>query len=252
MRKPAFGHSIDISEKAGVRYLHFGSHWVQGAMRIKRPWDLELAYAQDMLLPLLLRAQSAETLTTGWPRNILQIGLGAGSLVKWCYRHLPAAQITAVEINPGVYAAARQFFALPPNDERLEVVIDDGVAWLENTETSWDLILLDGYDAEGRAGPLDSEAFYRLCHNRLTPDGILATNLLGLARTYAGSLSRIQAGFDQKVAILPACSSGNRIILAGPNIQNPLANLENLRPLAQALQAQTGLDLTALLDRLAD
>ena len=33
----ASGHSVDISEEAGVRYLHFGSDWVQGAMRIARP-----------------------------------------------------------------------------------------------------------------------------------------------------------------------------------------------------------------------
>ena len=36
-------HSVDISEEAGVRYLHFGSDWVQGAMRIARPWALELS-----------------------------------------------------------------------------------------------------------------------------------------------------------------------------------------------------------------
>ncbi len=47
--------SIEVSEEAGVRYLHFGSPWVQGAMRIARPWSLELEYTRDMMMALLLR-----------------------------------------------------------------------------------------------------------------------------------------------------------------------------------------------------
>ena len=47
--------SIDIREEAGVRTLHFGSEWVQGAMRIMRPWNLELEYTREMMASLLLR-----------------------------------------------------------------------------------------------------------------------------------------------------------------------------------------------------
>jgi len=49
-------HSIDISEDDGVRYLHFGSEWIQGAMRIRRPWSLELHYTREMMAGLLLHA----------------------------------------------------------------------------------------------------------------------------------------------------------------------------------------------------
>jgi spermidine synthase len=51
--------NIDISEEAGVRYLHFGSSWVQGAMRIARPFALELDYTREMMVPLLLRRRLA-------------------------------------------------------------------------------------------------------------------------------------------------------------------------------------------------
>lgn len=244
-------HSIDISEKSGIRYLHFGSQWVQGAMRIKRPFDLELAYAQDMMLSLLLRATSAETIANDWPKRILQIGLGAGSLVKWCHRHLPNTQITAVEINPSVYAAARQFFNLPGEDERFEVVIGDGVAYLQDAPSEWDLILLDGYDAEGRPGALDSEDFYRLCRDRLSDQGMLATNLLGLARSYGQSVERITHAFDNNIAILPACSSGNRVVFAGKTpVQPALKEYAKLDTLAEALKTLTGLNLMPLLTRI--
>ena len=77
--------SIEVSEEAGVRYLHFGSRWVQGAMRLQRPWALELEYTREMLLPLVLRPDP------DWPKSVLLIGLGAGSLVKFLYRHRPRA-----------------------------------------------------------------------------------------------------------------------------------------------------------------
>src|SRR5690554_5609087 len=50
-----------ISEASGIRYLHFGSEWVQGAMRLRRPNDLIIAYTQQMMAWLLLLEPDAET-----------------------------------------------------------------------------------------------------------------------------------------------------------------------------------------------
>ena len=117
-------HAVDISEEAGVRYLHFGSDWVQGAMRIARPWSLELAYTREMMAGLLLRGGEH------WPRNALLVGLGAGSLAKFIYRNLPDCRITVVEINPQVEFIARQYFKLPDDPARLSVVTGDGAEFM--------------------------------------------------------------------------------------------------------------------------
>ena len=85
--------SIEISEEHGVRYLHFGSHLVQGAMRIARPWSLELEYTREMMMPLLLRSPPA------WPGNVLQVGLGSASLTRFLYRHRPESKITVVQFD---------------------------------------------------------------------------------------------------------------------------------------------------------
>ena len=61
--------SIEISEERGVRYLHFGSAWIQGAMRIARPWALELEYTRQMMMPLALRDDPR------WPESVLQLGV---------------------------------------------------------------------------------------------------------------------------------------------------------------------------------
>ncbi len=115
---------IEIHETRGVRTLHFGSDWVQGAMRVNRPWDLELAYTREMMASLLLSAQ--------WPAmpvTILQIGLGAGSLTPVIYRYLPHARQTVVELSPAVVSAAHQRFHLPPQSERLIIEINEGARW---------------------------------------------------------------------------------------------------------------------------
>ena len=149
--------SIEVSEEAGVRYLHFGSHWIQGAMRIARPWSLELAYTRDLMFPLLLRDRD------DYPRSALLIGLGAGSLPKFLHRHRPAARICVMEIDATVVDAARGFFRLPESSDRLFIEIGEAGALVARSRDSYDLIVVDGYDARGRVGALDSLAFYRNC-----------------------------------------------------------------------------------------
>ncbi len=104
--------TITIREERGVRYLHFGSEWVQGAMRIARPASLELEYTRELMFPLLLRPAPA------WPATVLQIGLGSASITRFLRKHRPGARITVVEISHEVVAAARQFFKLP-DDPRM-------------------------------------------------------------------------------------------------------------------------------------
>jgi spermidine synthase len=142
-------HAIEISEQAGVRYLHFSSAWVQGAMRIQRPNALELAYTREMMAGLLLRDPP-------WPRTALLIGLGAGSLTKFIYHHLPATRITVVEIDPQVEVVARQHFMLPDDPRRLRVLIADGADYMLQGGSNYDYILVDGFDRKARAGVLDT------------------------------------------------------------------------------------------------
>ena len=199
---------IDIREEAGVRTLHFGSDWIQGAMRIARPWNLELDYTKEMMASLLLREESR------FPRKVLLIGLGAASLTKFLYRHRPLAHLTVVEIEPRVVAAARQFFKLPEDPKRLHIVIGDGVQFVAETDKQYDLILVDGFDENARAGALDTLPFYQMCRARLTGNGLMAVNLLGHSRGFKASVERIHQAFDERALAFPSCDSGNVIAFA--------------------------------------
>lgn len=238
---------VDISEEGGIRYLHFGSDWVQGAMRIRRPIDLELAYTREMMAGLLMHEGWEED--SGWPRKILLIGLGAGSLTKFCYWKLPQAQVTVVEISPVVWAAARQYFKLPEDDERFKVEIADGVEFIKNTDQQYDYILVDGYDKDAKVGLLDSLPFYQACYERLSNRGLLSANLFGRTRRYGPSLQRLGEAFDNRTIAFPSCDSGNVVAFAarGESLEIPLVEL---RKRAAALRKKTGLDLGPTVTRL--
>ncbi len=195
---------VTISEQAGVRYLHFGTEWIQGAMRIARPYALELDYQKQMMALLLFLPE---------PRRIVQLGLGAAALAKACWRALPNAQIVAVEISEEVVAAARQWFKLP-DSERLAVTIEDAEAFVAHPRrrASADWLQVDLYDAAARGPVCDSVEFYRHCRRLLDEPGVAAINLFG--RGFEPSFERIAAAFDDRTIVLPEAEAGNRIVLA--------------------------------------
>lgn len=236
-------HAVDISEEGGVRQLHFGSEWVQGAMRIARPWSLELAYTREMMAGLLLRPAG------NWPRNALLVGLGAGSLAKFIYRNLPDCRITVVEINPQVEFIARQYFKLPDDPLRLDVHIGCGADYMLSGDRQFDYLLVDGFDAEARAGALDTEPFYQACRARLSERGLFCANLLGHNRGFKGSVERIKAAFDGRVAVFPSCDSGNTIAFANGGEAVDMS-LNEMRERAIKLKKETGLDLGPTIGRL--
>jgi spermidine synthase len=236
--------SIEISEERGVRYLHFGSHWIQGAMRIARPFALELEYTRDMMLALLLRRSPR------WPRSVLLIGLGAASLPKFLYRNLPKAALTVVEIDAKVVAAAARYFELPDDPRRLAIEIADGHEYVAATGRRFDLVVVDGYDAKCRVGMLDTLPFYAGARARLTEAGILVTNFLNRHRGLRASLERMDRAFDSRVCALPACSSGNIIAVAATGAPVDVS-LADLKAGAVALKRDTGLNLAPMVARIA-
>lgn len=233
---------IDISERAGVRYLHFSSDWVQGAMRIRCPNALELPYTREMMAGLLLREPP-------WPRHALLIGLGPGSLVKFIYHQLPATTITVVEIDPQVEIVARLHFNLPEDPRRLRILIAEGAAHMLASDHRYDYILVDGFDRKARAGSLDTLPFYQACRAHLSDGGLLAVNLLGRERGFHASSQRISEAFDGRSLVLPSCDSGNAIAFAAAG--DPVdISFDELIDRATQCRAETGLNLLPTIARL--
>ena len=158
---------VDFSELGGFRYLHFGSEWIQGGMRINRPYSLALEYQQYMLALLFFRPE---------PKDILQLGLGAGGLAKYTWKYFPEAHTKVVEISEDVYMASRMWFKMPDDDDHLEVVFEDCKKHLAGAANTADWLLVDIYDAEAWGPVYDDVPFYRLCKKALRDGGISSNN----------------------------------------------------------------------------
>jgi len=245
-------HSIEASEEAGVRFLHFGSEWVQGAMRIARPYALELEYTREMMGCLLLRADS------DWPKKILQVGMGAASLTKFWHRYFPNTLQTIVEINPSVVAMAYQSFKLPRDEVRIDIQIADGVAWMKEAQDArqgkkdshkFDCIMVDGYDHNARFGALGTEAFYRDCRARLSKRGLLVLNLFGRAHGYRSQIDNLRVAFDNRVLALPPVDGGNAIAFAAVG-EAITVDSQGLRIEADRVYKATGLKLMPTIARI--
>jgi spermidine synthase len=204
-RKPKYA-PVTLSELDGVRYLHFGTEWVQGAMRLRKPNWLELEYAQQMMAWLLWLPE---------PRAIAQLGLGTAALTKFCYATFPQARVTAIELNPSVIAVCEAMFKLPPNDERLQVCEMDALDFVNdkaNVDTL-DALQVDLYDATARGPVLDTPEFYQACNACLQDDGVMTVNLFGDHPSYARNLKAMKFAFKQ-VICLPQVHDGNVVAIA--------------------------------------
>ena len=226
---------VTISEEGGVRYLHFGTEWIQGAMRISKPDAIEIDYVQNMMAWLLFLAP---------PPRVLQLGLGAAALTKFCYRNFSATSTTAVERSGNVHQVAQRWFALPNDDARLQVVIADAMQFLkQSTAGRYAVIQVDLYDQYARGPALESMAFYRRCRAALAEPGILVVNLFGQEDSYQRNIDRLKRVFGGRVVLLPAVAAGNIVALcfAGAPLQ-----VERDRLLQRAKQLQATYRLPAV------
>src|SRR5262249_24276977 len=166
-----------IQDCGPLRYLHFDLDNVQSVMRHDDPDALCLAYTRKMMAFLFFNAQ---------PRRILLLGLGGGSMAKFCYRHLPAAAITVIEIDRNVLAL-REEFQVPRDNERFRVIQGNGVhyiarrgAWARTgREVREDVILVDACDRNGLSPTLASPDLCTNLRRSLSVRGVLVMNVCG-------------------------------------------------------------------------
>jgi spermidine synthase len=202
---------VNFSDHGDIRYLHLGTEWIQGSMRLDAPYDIDLEYVQRMMAWLLF--VDPQTVPK---RHAMQFGLGAAALTKFCHKKL-RMKTTAIELNPQVVAACRLWFKLPKDDARLSVILGDAeeVAAHAHWRNQVDALQVDLYDHEAAAPVLDSEDFYRHCRTLLTEDGCMTVNLFGRSSSYERSLDRIRAAFgEDAVWAFRPTREGNTVVLA--------------------------------------
>lgn len=227
---------IDDGER---RHLFFNLRLTQSVMRNDAPNELDARYTQKMMSFLLFKPR---------PKRIVLIGLGGGSLIKFCFHRLPGTQLTAVELDPDVIAL-RDVFLIPPDGPRLQIINGDGAEFLSDPDKGMDVLLVDAFDETGFAPGLANKAFFDSAKARLAGDGVLVMNLSGERESYAGLLNEAMESFEDQVIVFSVPEDGNHIVIAfrDSTFEPRWRWLQNH---AKELKAKYGLDFPAFAQKI--
>lgn len=201
-----------VFDEDAMRSLHFDEHTIQSVMLKSDPTSLLLSYTCTMMGFLLFKPE---------PKRIAMIGLGGGSLAKYCAKYLPEAHFIAVEINPQIISI-RDKFHIPVDSVKFSILQADGADYVANKTDKVDVLLVDGFDESGQPAKLCSAGFYDNCYAKLNAGGVMAVNLLGSNIKFGTFTSRIRDSFDGKVVIVDCGFDTNNIAFAYKGKDFPL------------------------------
>jgi spermidine synthase len=118
-------------------------------------------------------------LAHGKAKEVLIIGGGDCGIAEEVLKHKSIEHLTQVEIDLSVVEFSRQHFPEFTEpvlaNKRFNLIIDDGMAFVERTKQRFDVIIVDSTDPEGPGAVLFTFAFYAACKRCLTPGGVMVT-----------------------------------------------------------------------------
>jgi len=208
---PSHATSIDdphvrpfVREELDSQSMHFSDSAIQSRMRLLEPDALALEYTRTMMGFLMFDPE---------PARVAMIGLGGGSLAKFCHRHLPRTDLTVIEINPHVIAL-RARFRVPHDGARFRVVQDDGAHFVAHTLERFDVLLIDAFDADHMPESLGTRRFYDDCADALQPGGLLVANLHAAHPHVPVYLDRLGAALGGPLLRVDDRDGSNSVIFA--------------------------------------
>ena len=193
-----------LRDELDARSLHFSMAAIQSRMQLLRPDALELEYTRLMMGWLMFRPAA---------ERLAMVGLGGGSIAKFCHRHLPRTSMLVAEINPQVIAL-RDAFKVPRDDARLRVLEIDGARFVAQTDARFDVLMIDAFDADGMPAALGTQRFYDDCLDVLHRDGLLVVNLHAGHPHQPLYVDRIRRSFGARVLQVHDHDGSNCVVFA--------------------------------------
>lgn len=165
-------------------------------------------YDYAMAAPLMAGVMEKETLET------LVLGMGTGTFATQCSRYFDNIRLDGVEIDEKITKLARTYFELP---EDIPVTTYDGRAYLNATDRTYDVILVDAFQDITIPFQMSSVEFFTLVSEHLNEDGVMAVNL-NMRGTEEGNINQylsdtISHVFEH-VYTIDVPGSTNRILYA--------------------------------------
>ena len=158
----------------------------QSEANLADPDDLPLLYTRAFTIAAIYPPQI---------KRVLVLGLGGGSIPVYLHRFLPEATIDVVEIDPGIIAAAKNYFGLRETG-RLRLIESDGRVFLNRHPEPYDIIMVDVFTGSYIPFHMMTKEFYQLVRSRLNPHGVAAINILPAEKLFVSNVRTLKLAFD--------------------------------------------------------
>lgn len=202
-RRDDFGW-VEVWQDGDLRYLSFDGETAQSGMNVHEPARLVYDYTRAMVLALLFVPR---------PREVLLLGLGAGSLASALHSGFDTLRIRAVELRPLVVDIAKEWFFLP-GDRRLTTQVGDAGEYLLHASRSVDVIFADLYQPQGMDEQQVQTRFLAACRSALHPAGILVVNYWQASNLTSLALNQTLGEVFGRDFLSLTVPGGNCIVLA--------------------------------------
>lgn len=214
---------LSVVDEDGVRTLYLDGA-PQSATYIDGREGYAFDYSPYLHIPFLLQDDID---------RVLFIGGGGFSSPKRYLAEYPEVTVDVVELDPEVVDVAFEYFDVP-SSPRLNVYETDGREFLEDTDRTYDVVVLDAYRKDRVPYHMTTRNFFALAHDRLDADGTLVANLIS-ARSGTGS-AFFRAEYRTMSQVFPN-------VYAFPTSDTPL--LQNIEVVASRSETRyTEADLT--------
>lgn len=171
---------LQVVDRGDIRTLYLGGQR-HSAMSLRNPTRHIFDYTRYFHTPFLMEDKI---------QNVLFIGGGGFSGPKIFAEKYNNLSIDVVEIDPEVIETSKKYFKLKKyinsNKPQINVYNADGRQFLQSTNKTYDLIILDAYKKDKVPFHLTTQEFMELTNNKLDDDGIILANMIS-SPTGAGS-----------------------------------------------------------------
>ena len=182
--------------------------------------------------------------------RVLFVGGGGFTGPRIFHETYPNVTVDVVELDPKVIDAADRYFGIP-DSPRMNVYRGGGRQYLESTNRTYDVIVLDAYRKDSVPFELTTVEFMQLASDRLADDGVLLANLISApsgpaSEFYRAEYRTMQQAFPRVYTFPTAGGPAVQNIEVVATKESSVVTREELR--ARNARRDIGIDLSTDLD----
>lgn len=157
---------IEVVDFADQRSLFFGEPIEQGRLYKFDPQEPGFEYMKRVVAYVRQHPQA---------KRVLMLGLGAGRMLAPLLKSPGLVQLHVVELRPKVVAVVKRYFVWP-EDGRIQLTLAEACQWLSENTQSYDVIIVDLFDAQQTPDCVGKMAFFENLRQSLSPKGWVIGN----------------------------------------------------------------------------